>query len=331
VPELTPTTSTGPADAPTDAGALGAGGVHGLGDRIFSGAAKGSGIVVIAMVAAVAAFLIKVAAPSLIHDHSKFLYSRDWDLTPADLHFGIAGMAWTTLLVSTFAMILAVPVAVGIALFLSFWIPRRFSAPLAAVIDVLAAVPSVVYGIWGIYVLSPKISPFAGKLEDALGWFPLFAKTGVSRGTVFTAGVVLAIMILPIITAISREVFSQVPVTQMEAALGLGATRWEMIRVAVLPFGRSGVVSAAMLGLGRALGETIAITLILSTPAAGAPFHASLFAGGETFASKIANNAQEFDSPAKTGAFIAAGLILFLLTFLVNVAARTIVNRGRLS
>jgi phosphate transport system permease protein len=167
----------------------------------------------------------------------------------------------------------------------------------------------------------------ATDIQHAFGWFPLFGTTGVSRGTVFVAGVVLAIMILPIITAISREVFAQVPHTHVEAALGLGATRWEMIRLAVLPFGRSGVISGAMLGLGRALGETIAITLILSTPAPGSPFHASLFAGGETFASKIANNAQEFDSPAKTGAFIAAGLILFLLTFLVNAAARAVINR----
>jgi phosphate transport system permease protein len=301
--------------------------VRRLGDRLFAGAAKGSGIVVIALVAAVAVFLIKTATPSLMHDHSSFLYSRDWSLTPGNLHFGIAGMIWTTVLVSVFAMVLAVPVAIGIALFLTFWIPRRFSGPLAAMIDLLAAVPSVVYGIWGIYILSPKLSPVATDIQHAFGWFPLFGTTGVSRGTVFVAGVVLAIMILPIITAISREVFAQVPHTHVEAALGLGATRWEMIRLAVLPFGRSGVISGAMLGLGRALGETIAITLILSTPAPGSPFHASLFAGGETFASKIANNAQEFDSPAKTGAFIAAGLILFLLTFLVNAAARAVINR----
>jgi phosphate transport system permease protein len=303
------------------------------GDRIFAGMAKGSGIAIIALVAAVAAFLIKTATPSLYHDHAKFLYSRQWDLTPGNLHFGVAGMFYTTVLVSAFAMLLAVPIAVGIALFLTFWMPRAYIGPLAALIDLLAAVPSIVYGIWGIYVLSPKLQPFAGKIEDTLGWCPLFAHTGVSRGTIFVGGVVLAIMILPIITAVSREVFSQVPQAQVEAALGLGATRWEMIRLSVLPFGRSGVISAAMLGLGRALGETIAITLILSTPPTGAPFQASLFNGGETFASKIANNAQEFDSPAKTGAFIAAGLMLFLLTFAVNAVARMIVNsqHGRAS
>jgi phosphate transport system permease protein len=296
------------------------------GDRIFAGIARGSGIAVIVLVALVAAFLITTAAPSLYHDHTKFLYSRQWDLTPGNLRFGVAGMFYSTVLISAFAMLLALPIAVGVALFLTCWLPRKFTGPPAALIDLLAAVPSIVYGIWGIYVLSPTLQPFAGRLEDALAWCPLFAHTGVSRGTIFVGGVVLAIMILPIVTAVSREVFAQVPQAQVEAALGLGATRWEMVRLCVLPFGRSGVVSAAMLGLGRALGETIAVTLILSSPPTGAPFRASLFNGGETFASKIANNAQEFDSPAKAGAFLAAGLMLFLLTFTVNVVARAIVR-----
>ncbi len=213
-------------------------------------------------------------------------------------------------------------------MFLTFWCPKKLATPLAATIDLLAAVPSVVFGIWGIYVLAPKLTPVSNFFQDAFGFVPLFDSTGISRGTVFVGGVVLAIMILPIITAISREVFAQVPTTNMEAALGLGATRWEMIRLTVFPFGKSGVISASMLGLGRALGETIAITLILSTPARGAPFDPSLFNGGETFASKIANNAAEFDSPAKTGAFIAAGLVLFVLTFVVNATARIIVARG---
>ncbi len=145
----------------------------------------------------------------------------------------------------------------------------------------------------------------------------------------FTASAVLAIMILPIITAISREVYGQTPLLHKEAALALGATKWEMIRITVVPFGRAGVISASMLGLGRALGETIAVTVILSKPAPGAPFNPSLFYGGETFASKIANNAAEFDSPSKTGAYIAAGLVLFLLTFAVNSIARMIINRRK--
>ncbi|MCP4890017.1 MAG: ABC transporter permease subunit, partial [Planctomycetaceae bacterium] len=142
-------------------------------------------------------------------------------------------------------------------------------------------------------------------------------------------GVVLAIMILPIITAISREVFDQTPLLHKEAALALGATHWEMVRTTVLPFGRPGVISASMLGLGRALGETMAVVIILSKPAPGSDFSASIFAGGETFASKIANNAAEFDSPEKTGAYIAAGLVLFILTFIVNAIARWIISRRK--
>jgi phosphate transport system permease protein len=145
---------------------------------------------------------------------------------------------------------------------------------------------------------------------------------------VFVAAVVLAIMILPIVSAISRDVFAQTPREHIEAALALGATRWEVIRTSVLPYGRSGVISASMLGLGRALGETIAVMIILSTPAPGSPFSPSIFAGGETFASKIANNAAEFDSPSKTGAYIAAGLVLFVVTFAVNAIARIVAERG---
>jgi phosphate transport system permease protein len=164
-------------------------------------------------------------------------------------------------------------------------------------------------------------------LKGIFGWLPLFAPTSVQAGTIFLASIVLAIMILPIITALSREVFKQTPNEHKEAALALGATRWEMIRIAVLPFGRPGVISAAMLGLGRALGETIAVTIILSTTSGA--FSWSLFFGGETFASKIANAASEFDAPSKTGAYIAAGLVLFLLTFAVNAIARIIIERRK--
>jgi phosphate transport system permease protein len=164
-------------------------------------------------------------------------------------------------------------------------------------------------------------------LGDILGWFPLFDTKDAITGTIFVASIVLAVMILPIITAISREVFAQTPVTHKEGALALGATRWEMIRTAVLPFGTAGAISAAMLGLGRALGETIAVSLIIGT--VNGAFSWSIFSGGETFASKIANNAAEFDSPDKAGAFIAAGLVLFVLTFVVNAIARVVIERRK--
>jgi phosphate transport system permease protein len=231
-------------------------------------------------------------------------------------------------LVSAFALLLAVPVALGVALFITHYAPRRLARPIIYVVDLLAAVPSIIFGLWGIKELAPKLAPVTSFLTGHAGGFPLFAPGIADTGTVFVAGVVLAIMILPIIAAVSREVFSQTPRDHQEAALALGATKWEVIRLTVLPYGRSGMVSAAMLGLGRALGETIAIMIILSKPSPDAPFSLSLFDGGETFASKIANNAAEFDSPTKTGAYIAAGLVLFVLTFVVNAIARLVIEHG---
>jgi phosphate transport system permease protein len=193
----------------------------------------------------------------------------------------------------------------------------------AYVVDLLAAIPSIIYGIWGYSELAPKLAPVQRALYHVGG---PFSNQGVLRGSVFDAGVVLAVMILPIITAISRDVFERTPRANKEAALALGSTKWEMIRMTVLPYGRPGVVSGAMLGLGRALGETIAVLLILSKVS---NFSFSIFSGGETFASKIANNQAEFSNPSSTGAYIAAGLVLFVLTFLVNAAARSIVNRRK--
>jgi len=302
-----------------------------LGDRIFSNLTRGAGMFVVALITLVAVFLVAQAIPSILDDKSNFLFSRDWhvDASSPPLKFGIVDMLWTTVLSSVVAMLLAVPVAVGIALFITHYAPRRIARPVAFVVDLLAAIPSIIYGIWGIYVLAPKLEPVRDFLNDKLGWFPLFEKTSIQSGTVFDASIVLSIMILPIVTAISREVFERTPRAHIEAAWALGSTRWEMVRLAVLPHGRPGVISGAMLGLGRALGETIAITLILSKPGTGNPFNWSLFYGGETFASKIANAAAEFSEPKATGAFIAAGLVLFVLTFAVNAAARVVINRRK--
>ena len=191
-------------------------------------------------------------------------------------------------------MVLAVPIAIAVALFLTQYAPARLARPLASLVDLLAAVPSIVYGLWGFKVLRPYARPGAALPRRRPRVHPAVqVRVGVT-GTIFLAGIVLAIMILPIVTAISREVFAQTPVAHKEGALALGATRWEMIRTAVLPYGRPGVISASMLGLGRALGETIAVTIIVSK--VRGDFNFSLFNGGETFASKIANNAAEFDS-----------------------------------
>ncbi|MFK4084267.1 phosphate ABC transporter permease subunit PstC [Kribbella sp. NPDC020789] len=300
-----------------------------LGDRLFSGLARGSGGLVVVIVAFVGVFLLALAIPALADDKSSFLFSRIWEPGGAEPRFGIAAMFYTTVISSIIAMIIAVPIAIGVALFVTYYAPRRLAAPVAHAVDLLAAVPSIIYGLWGILFFAPILRPVINGLSTALGWIPLFEKpSGDNVGVVFTASVVLAIMILPVVTAISREIFAQTPIAHREGALALGSTKWEMIRMAVLPYGRSGVTSAAMLGLGRALGETVAVLIILTVPNGNDPWTSSIFAGGETFASKIANNAAEFDSPEKTGAYIAAGLVLFVVTFLVNSAARLIVARS---
>ena len=302
------------------------------GDAVFAQLVRGSGLVVVGLVVLTGAFLVWKALPALTANEAGFLTSREWQPGAQPPRFGIAALLWTTVLAATLALLIAVPVAVGVALFITMYAPRRLAQPVGYVIDLLAAIPSIIYGLWGIRVLGPVIAgPDSGvrhALESWLGWFPLFGETGVAQGTVFLAAIVLAIMILPIVTAISREVFDQTPLPNKEAALALGATRWEMIRTAVLPFGKPGVISAAMLGLGRALGETIAVTIILSQPSSLDKFDLSIFYGGETFASKIANNASEFSTPQKTGAYIAAGLVLFVLTFAVNAVARIVIARS---
>jgi phosphate transport system permease protein len=298
------------------------------GDRVFGFLAAGSGVAIVALVLFVGIFLLALALPSLLQNQDNFLTSRNWIVAGNELRFGIAGLLWTTVLSSVLAMVMAVPVAVGVALFLTQYSPRRLAGPLSFVVDLLAAVPSIIFGLWGLTVLGPFLSPAGSWISEKLGFIPLFSASIDPRSSVFVASVVLAIMILPIITAISRDVFAQTPRDHIEAALSLGATRWEVIRTSVLPYGRSGVISASMLGLGRALGETVAVLIILSQAAPGSAFTPSIFAGGETFASKIANNAQEFDTPSKTGAFIAAGLVLFVVTFIVNAVARMIADRG---
>ncbi|MFZ0161125.1 MAG: phosphate ABC transporter permease subunit PstC [Kineosporiaceae bacterium] len=300
-----------------------------LGDRMFAGAARGAGIVVIALVSLIGAFLLSQAIPALLKDEANFLTSREWSPGGDNPRFGILELLWTTVAASVIAMLIAVPVGVCVALFITQYAPPWLQRPAASLVDLLAAVPSIVYGLWGLIVFRPVIAPVERFLTDSLGWFPLFGSTGITGGTIFFIGIVLAIMILPIVTAISREVFDQTPIPHKEGALALGATKWEMIRTSVLPFGKPGVISASMLALGRALGETIAVTFIVSTLAGGTDWTWSLFNGGETFASRIANNAAEFDSPQKTGAFIAAGLVLFVLTFIVNAIARIVIERRK--
>lgn len=299
------------------------------GDRVFKGLATGSGWFVVVLIAAIGLFLLIQAIPPLLADNVSFLTSRQFDVgDPADLNFGILDLLLVTVEVSVFALVLSMPIGLGIALFLTQYAPGRVARPFGYLVDLLAAVPSIIFGLWGLFVLAPVLQPFALWLQDTLGFVFLFAPGNVqiAGATVFTAGIVLAVMILPIITAISREVFSRTPRAHTEAALALGATKWEVVRMTVLPFGRAGYVSASMLGLGRALGETIALMIILAaTPQI---FTGSLFDGGATFASKIALSFAELNNNLSAGAFIAAGLVLFVLTFVVNAAARAIIARS---
>ena len=301
-----------------------------LGDRLFGGTARGAGLLVIAMVTLIAVFLLSQALPALAKDKVNFLTSTQWNVDGTPLQFGIANLLWVTVLSSAIAMVIAVPLGVGVALFITQYAPRWLSRPAASLVDLLAAVPSIVYGLWGLQVLGTHMDGIQAFLIKLFGWIPLFKDAGIgAASTILTVGLVLSIMVLPIVTALSREVFAQTPTSHTDAALALGATRWEMIRTAVLPFGKPGVISASMLGLGRALGETVAVMVILSALANDTSWSWSMFNGGETFASKIANNAAEFDSPQKAGAFMAAGLVLFLLTFVVNAIARIVIERQK--
>ncbi|CAM4210124.1 Phosphate transport system permease protein PstC [Mycobacterium basiliense] len=295
-------------------------------DWLFKLFASTAGMTIVISILLIAIFLLVRAIPALRANHVNFFTSNEFNTADDEkLAFGIRDLFMVTVLSSVSALVLAVPVAVGIAVFLTQYAPKRLSRPFGAIVDLLAAVPSIIFGLWGIFVLAPKLEPVARFLNRNLGWLFLFKQGNVSLaggGTIFTAGIVLSVMILPIITSVSREVFRQTPTIQIEAAQALGATKWEVVRMTVLPFGRSGVVAASMLGLGRALGETVAVLIILRS--AARPGNWSLFDGGYTFASKIASAASEFSEPLPTGAYISAGFALFVLTFLVNAMARAI-------
>ncbi|MFI2642604.1 phosphate ABC transporter permease subunit PstC [Streptomyces sp. NPDC018610] len=296
------------------------------GDRIFVGLTRGSGILLLVIMAAIAVFLTYRACLAISDDHGNFLTTFEWNTSLVPPSFGIAVLVYGTVVSSVVAMVIAVPVAVAIALFLTHYAPRRLSGPISYVIDLLAAVPSIVYGLWGALVLVPHMDGLFGWLDEYLGWTGIFSWDGGAPRSMLTVGVLLAIMILPIITNVSREVFRQVPRMHEEAALALGATRWEVIRMSVLPFGRSGVISASMLGLGRALGETMAVATVLSPTF---DIKASLLdPGGGTFAQNIASKFSEATEFGRD-ALIASGLVLFVITLLVNGAARLIIARRK--
>jgi phosphate transport system permease protein len=287
------------------------------GDRIFAGIVRGAALTILVALAAVFIFLAIEGWQGLTSDPATYAPFTSFItyITP---------LVVSTLLSSAIALIVAVPFAIAVALFISHYAPRRLAAVLAYTVDLLAAVPSVVFGLWGGRYLASYLVPAHAWLHDHLGFLPFFGGGPPSANgrSLFTASIVLAIMILPIITAISREVFMQTPRLHEEAALALGATRWEMIRYAVFPYARSGMVSGIMLGLGRALGETMAVAMVLATTPE-TTLNVIGTASPPTIAANIALNFKEA-TPERQSLLIATGLVLFLVTFLVNFAARWI-------
>ncbi len=289
------------------------------GDKIFSRVSTISGVLILVMLAGVTLFLVAEAWPAITADQAVLPDQKSLLEYTAPLIYG-------TVLAAILALLFAVPVSLGVALFISHFAPRRLAQGLGYAVDLLAAIPSVVYGLWGIFFLAPQVKPAYAWLADHLSFIPFFAGPASNTGrTILSVGLVLAVMILPIMTAICREVFLQTPRLHEEAALALGATRWEMIRMTVLPYGRSGIVSAAMLALGRALGETMAVALLLSV-GGGISLNLITNQNPSTIAANIALKFPE-SSGVLVNALIFTGLVLFVITFLVNFAARSFLAR----
>jgi phosphate transport system permease protein len=291
-----------------------------LGDRLFAGTARTAAFLIMAALAGVFVFLAIEGFPGLSAPTEIY--------QPADDFWSYVGpLVFGTILAAIVALVIAVPFSIGVALFISHYAPPRLAAPIAYVIDLLAAIPSVVYGLWGGLALAGAMKPSINWLYDTLSFIPFFAgPPSVTGRTMLTAGIVLAIMVIPITTAISREVFAQTPRLHEEAAMALGATRWEVIRLAVFPYARSGVVSGVMLGLGRALGETMAVAMVLSaTPVVTLNLISN--SNPATIASNIASNYKEA-TPDRQALLIATGLVLFAVTFAVNFLARLVVARS---
>lgn len=293
-------------------------------DRIYEILTAACALVVPALVIAIAVAIFAAAWPAFSHAGLSIITTSDWDVAAG--HFGAAPALYGTLVSSFLALVIATPLALGVAIFLSEFSPIWLRQPVGFLVDLLAAIPSVVYGLWGIFVLNPLLREYVMPfLRDTLhlGATPFFR--GPAYGpSMLAAGLILAIMALPYISAVSREVLLAVPRSQREAALALGATRWEMIRDAVIPFAKSGIIGGIMLGLGRALGETMAVTMVIGNRLEISP---SLFAPGYTMASLIANEFSEATNDLHLSALMAVGAVLFVITLIVNGVARWLVWR----
>ena len=307
----------------TDLSDLTASNREGAGDRAFKGLALGAGLVVLLVLGAIAISTTQKAWPAFSHSGLKYFTSTEWD--PNKDLYGALPFIYGTLVVSAIAVLVAVPISLGIALFVTEVAPRRLRSAITTVMDLMAAVPSVVFGLWGFLILRPKLNDLFNSVHDAVSGIPglrtVFGPS-LSGMSFMTAGLIVALMITPIVTSIAREVFLTVPGNDKDGALALGATRWEMIRDVVLPHSSGGIVGAVMLGLGRAMGETIAIALVIG---ASPQIVANLFAQGEAMPSVIARNLNE-SSGTFQAALIGLGVTLFFLTIIVNMGARRLVT-----
>jgi phosphate transport system permease protein len=299
-------------------------------DQIFRGIVTAFSFSALVILALIALFLLLKGFSTLREQGLGFITNFEWSVTTDDAgkeiaDFGLQAMLIGTVVISFIALILAVPLAVLTALFLTFYAPERVKKILVTIVDLMAAFPSILYGLWGLFILMPMAVYWAELLHKWLGWIPLFdVPQPIFVRSPFIAGIVLAVMIIPIITSVSREVFAQTPLDRVQAAYALGATKWGVIKAVVLPFGANGVVGGAMLGLGRAFGETVAVYFVLNIV-----FRTNfeiLFTQGGNVASMIVLKFGEA-GPTEVGALMASGLILFLLTLIVNFIANAVVNR----
>jgi phosphate transport system permease protein len=304
------------------------------GDKIFRGILRASGWSVFVITGLILIFLIARAAKAFHFMGAQFLTTSSW-ITLSPHHFGIAAILPFGIVIALIALIIAIPTGVAIALYISEYAPSRLKRPLIALIDLMAAIPSIIFGLWGLLFLEPRILGFDSWLGRHLGFIPVFNFRGSTSlaasyaSSTFIAGIVVSLMVIPIVTSLSRQVFSQAPQGEREGAYALGATRWGMVRTVVLPFGRAGVIGATMLGLGRALGETIAVTLII-VPAWHFNFHV-LESGSNSIASRIAVDFGSYSDAGSMGlsALMAAGLVLFGMTLIVNTLGAIVIGRSR--
>jgi phosphate transport system permease protein len=290
-------------------------------DSLFAVFAALSGVLILLVLGYMVISTTRTALPVFSSQGISFITSSEW--SPSNGQFGALAFIYGTIITSVIALIIAIPLSLGVSLFLTEYSPKRLKGPVGYAVDLLAAVPSVIYGLWGVFILLPLfLQPVADFLAKYLGFIPIF-KGPASGLSYFGAGVILAIMITPIITSLCREVFATVPYSDRQAAYALGATRWEMIRQVVLPRGRAGIVGAVMLGLGRALGETIAVALLIGS---SVTVDASMVRPGYSMAAVIANQFQEATGD-HIRALVGIGVVLFALTVIINMAARALAWR----